>query len=349
MKKQRVPSLRSLKMGFTLCIFIILAITISFFSGLELVLTQIGWLRESENAWTLFPVLVSALVSLPLGTLVTTVFLHFPMRPIKRLLKSMKRLADGHFEERLDFEGVSTMKEMEDTFNALASELQNTEMLRSDFVNHFSHEFKTPIVSLRGFARLLQRGDLTEEQRREYVDIIVDESTRLANMATNVLNLTKIENQTILTDTSEFNLSEQLRRCILLLEKKWTAKEMEIAADFQEFMISADQEMLKEVWLNLLDNAIKFSPHGGEIGVNIVRRENSLHVSVHNHGPVITEEQKKRLFDKFWQGDSSHASEGTGIGLSIARKIVELHNGSILVDSRPEETVFTVLLPEKLN
>lgn len=345
MKKQRDRSLRSLKMGFTLCIFLILAITISFFSGLELVLTQIGWLREQDDAWTLIPVLVSALVSLPLGTLVTTVFLHFPMRPIKKLLRGMKRLAEGHFEERLDFEGVSTMKEMEDTFNTLASELQNTEMLRSDFVNNFSHEFKTPIVSLRGFARLLQREDLTEQQRREYVDIIVDESTRLANMATNVLNLTKIENQTILTDTSQFNLSEQIRKCILLLEKKWTLKNLEVTADFREYMISADEELLKEVWLNLLDNAVKFSPQDGEIAVKISRWEEKLHVSVHNHGPQLLEEEKKRLFDKFWQGDTSHASEGTGIGLSIVRRIVELHNGAITVESTPEETCFTVVLP----
>ena len=345
MKKQRVPSLRSLKMGFTLCIFLILAITISVFSGLELLLTRIGWLTEDENAWTIFPVLVSALISLPLGTVVTTGFLHFPMRPIKRLLRGMQRLADGHFEERLDFGGMDTMKEMEDTFNTLASELQHTEILRSDFVNHFSHEFKTPIVSMRGFAKLLQRDDLTEQQRREYVDIIVDESTRLANMATNVLNLTKVENQTILSETTSFNLSEQVRKCILLLEKKWTAKEIELSADFDEYMISADEELLKQIWLNLLDNAIKFSPHGGEVAIRIAAREKNLFVSIHNHGPQIRAEERERMFDKFWQGDASRSSEGTGIGLSIVKRIVELHNGGIEVESSASETAFIVRLP----
>ena len=166
-------------------------------------------------------------------------------------------------------------------------------------------------------------------------------------MATNILSLTKVENQTILTDVKEYNLSEQIRHSILVLEKKWTKKDLEICADFLEFMINGDQDLLKQVWLNLLDNAIKFSPAGGTVTVRLKRKPHTLEVSIINHGPKIQEVEVKRLFDKFWQGDTSHASEGTGVGLSIVRKIVELHKGIVQVSSTEAETIFTVLLPVK--
>jgi len=337
------PSLKTLRWGFTLCVFVILLVTILVFSGIEILLERTRIVDITYGRLVI--VLICAAASVTLGGFITAVSIQLPMLPVKKLIRGMTRLANGHFEERMQFREMSAMKEVGDAFNALASELQNTEMLRSDFVNNFSHEFKTPIVSIRGFARILQRSDLTEQQRQEYVGIIVDESTRLANMATNVLNLTKIEKQTILTSKQEFNLSEQLRRCILLLEKKWENKRLNVLADFPECMVEGDEELLKEVWVNLLDNAIKFSPEGAELEVRTARRGQWLEVAVCNHGPQIQPEQMKRLYDKFWQGDPSRAAEGTGIGLSIVKKVVDLHNGQIEVQSTPEETVFTVRLP----
>ncbi|MBR3875142.1 MAG: HAMP domain-containing histidine kinase [Clostridia bacterium] len=340
------PSLRATKWALRVCVFLILFITITCFTSLELIFTHFGWLQGDEDALQFLPLFVSAVISLPIGALLTTLMLHFPLKPVNKLLQGMKRLASGHFEERLHFKRSTGLNEIADTFNTLASELQNTEMLRSDFVNNFSHEFKTPIVSVRGFAKLLQRDDLTAEQRHEYLDIIVDETTRLANMATNVLNLTRLENQSILSSVTRFNLSEQLRRCILLMEKKWTAKQLLISADFSEHMISGDAELLKEVWVNLLDNAVKFSPEGAEIKVEIRHKLGQLDVSFTNHGPEIAPDEQKRLFDKFWQSDSSHAAEGTGIGLSLVKRIVELHKGKVSVESDPAQTIFHVILPE---
>ena len=160
-----------------------------------------------------------------------------------------------------------------------------------------------------------------------------------------------MEKQTILTDVTEYNLSEQLRRCILLLEKAWSAKDIGITADFTEFSIRASEELLRQVWLNLLDNAVKFTPEGGHITVRIytraelLRARSSLQVDVINTGSHLTEEQQKRVFDKFWQGDASHASAGAGVGLSIVRKIVELHSGKVSVSSNDRETTFSVILP----
>ena len=336
------PSLKTLRWGFTLCVFVILLFTILVFSGIEILLESTRIVDITYGRLVI--VLICAAASITLGSFITAVTIQLPMLPVKKLIRGMTRLANGHFEERMAFGETSAMKEVGDAFNSLASELENTEMLRSDFVNNFSHEFKTPIVSIRGFAKILQRPDLTESQRQEYVGIIVDESTRLANMATNVLNLTKIEKQTILTNKQEFNLSEQLRRCILLLEKKWDSKNLNVLADFPECMMTGDEELLKEVWVNLLDNAIKFSPEGGELEVRMARRGQWQEVAIVNHGPQIPQEQQKRLFDKFWQGDPSRAAEGTGIGLSIVKKVVDLHNGQIEVQSTPRATAFTVRL-----
>jgi signal transduction histidine kinase len=228
----------------------------------------------------------------------------------------------------------------------MAEELENTELLRNDFINHFSHEFKTPIVSITGLANLLEAGKLTEEQRVQYARAIREESMRLSSMASNILNLTKVENQIILTDVSRFNLSEQVRSAVLLLEEKWTDKNIDLQLDFDEFMIEANEEMLKEVWINLIDNAVKFVPRCGTIELEVIDAEKKLCVKVSNTGSEIPPEMQKKIFGKFYQADESHATQGNGIGLAIVKSIVELHKGSVSVSSGNGITCFTVELPK---
>jgi len=345
-KKRGEISLKAIRTGFTISVFFIILMTIGLFTGIELLLAKTGWLEHMRSA-RVMTLVICASASLSISGFSTLYLLHLPMKPIQKLLWGMTQLANGHFETRLDFGGEETFREMEETFNTLAEELENTEMLRSDFVNHFSHEIKTPVVSIRGFAKMLQRKDLTEQQREQYVDVIVEESTRLAGMTTNVLNLTRIEHQNILAHRESYNLSEQLRRCILLLERKWSEKELALWADFPEITVCAEREMMQQVWVNLLDNAVKFSPRGEEIRVEVMEKEKCVEASICNHGPQMTEEEKKRMFDKFWQGDASRTTEGTGIGLSVVKKIVELHQGEIKVESSEAETVFTVILPKE--
>lgn len=285
---------------------------------------------------------IGFLASLPVSS--------FLLKPTNKLINCINLLVQGNFKVRIFFGGplgkVSTYAELARSFNKLAEELENTEMLRGDFINNFSHEFKTPIVSIAGFAKLLKRGNLSRDQQLEYLNIIEEESMRLSYMASNVLNLTRVENQSILTDVTEFNLSEQLRSSILLLEQKWEKKQIVFNLNFDEYAISANEELLKQIWINLLDNAIKFSPQSGAIDLDITKRNGFLFVSLTNTGSEIPEEKQKLIFNKFYQADESHSAEGNGIGLAVVKMIAELHGGDVSVKSKNSRTTFTVRLPE---
>ena len=296
-------------------------------------------------------IVFNALISVPIGALVSVAMVKFPLKPVRNLIDGMDALAAGDFKIRMNAGSIMrrypAFRDVSDSFNKMAEELESTEMLRSDFINNFSHEFKTPIVSIAGFAKLLKRGNLTQEQQQEYLSIIEEESMRLSYMATNVLSLTKVENQTILTDVTEFNLSEQIRSCILMLERKWDSKNLDLQLEFGEHQVRANEELLKQVWINLLDNAIKFTPDGHTVQVRISESEGSLLVAIMNTGSEISPGDQKKIFHKFYQADQSHATQGNGVGLAVVKRIVELHGGEISVSSENEVTVFTVQLPKE--
>lgn len=269
------------------------------------------------------------------------------LRPMDDLVRAMHAVSRGDFSVRVDAEDVpGDMGELASSFNDMATELGGLELFRKDFINNFSHEFKTPIVSIRGFAKQLERDDLTDEQRREYLDIIVTESDRLANMASNVLLLSKLENQTIVTDREDYRLDEQLRRCVLLLEKQWSEKELEPDIELEEIIYRGNEEMMNHVWVNLLNNAIKFSPRGGTLTVRLAREGDAAVCSVGDQGTGMDGDTRRRIFEKFYQGDTAHATEGNGLGLSLVQRIVDLCGGTVSVDSAPGEgSTFSVRLP----
>ena len=287
----------------------------------------------------LMVILFSMMISVRLGS--------SKLKPMNDLINAMGKVSRGDFSVRVDGEDIpGAMGEVVQSFNGMASELGGIEMFRKDFINNFSHEFKTPIVSIRGFAKQLERDDLTEEQRREYAHLIVAESERLANMSSNILLLTKLENQQIITNKTEYRLDEQLRSCILLLEKQWSAKEIDLSLNLDEITYTGDEEMMSHVWVNLINNGIKFSPVGGVLELSCRKREKQLEVVVRDHGEGMSPETEKRIFEKFYQGDSAHATEGNGLGLSLVKRIVDLCGGKIEVESTlGAGTAFTVLLP----
>jgi len=349
-QKQRL-SLTLLLAAVIFCFFLITMVIIT---AVILILIRQGVLAvgtaRPETNRIIFSIAISSVV---LGTVLSAVGGRIPLRPVNKIVNAMNQLAKGDFKTRLHFQGKlgshPTIRELSDSFNTMAAELENTELLRSDFVNNFSHEFKTPIVSIAGFASLLKRGNLTELQKQEYVDVIEKESLRLADMATNVLNLSKVESQEILTDISVFNLSEQIRSCVLLLERKWERKHIELDLDFNEYQIEANAELLKQVWINLIDNAVKFAPEYGLVRIRIAPRNDALAVVISNTGDPIPADKLDRVFQKFYQADESHATEGNGIGLAIVKKVVELHQGTISAESSRDKTSFTVVLPQPKN
>ena len=295
---------------------------------------------------------VFRVVAMPMVLALCIVMLYAGMsraklKPMSDLVQGMRAVSEGNFDVRVDGDDVSgDMGELVSSFNDMASELGGLELFRKDFINNFSHEFKTPIVSIRGFAKQLERDDLTDAQRREYLDIIITESDRLANMSSNVLLLSKLENQTIVTDKTVYRLDEQLRRCILLLEKQWTEKALELDLDLDEVPFLGNEEMVQHVWVNLLGNAVKFSPQGGALRVSLRREGDAAVARVADQGEGMDGETLRRVFEKFYQGDSAHAAEGNGLGLSLVKRIVDLCGGEVTVDSAPGQgAAFTVRLP----
>ncbi len=269
------------------------------------------------------------------------------LRPMNDLVHAMHAVSQGDFSVRVDAEDVpGDMGELACSFNDMAAELGSLELFRKDFINNFSHEFKTPIVSIRGFAKQLERDDLTDAQRREYLDIIVSESDRLANMASNVLLLSKLENQTIVTDKASYPLDEQLRRAILLLEKQWTEKNIEPDVELEPVVFFGNEEMMNHVWVNLLGNAVKFSPKGAPLIVRLRREGDEAVCVIRDAGPGMDDATRRRVFEKFYQGDTARATEGNGLGLALVKRIVDLCGGRVEVDSAPGRgATFTVRLP----
>lgn len=339
---------RSITLFFTSAVFLIIVATVLLVGGALVALLLTGVIQlesvQPKSAIILLLALFAA-ACICVGTAITFISGRVPLKPIYTVVDGLNRLGQGDYATRIHFGDLKAARPVEESFNALAAELESTEMLRSDFINSFSHEFKTPIVSISGFARLL-REDLPREKQLEYLGIIEEEALRLADMATNVLNLTKIENQSVLKNISEYNLTEQLRVCILMLENKWTSKNIELQFDSEEYTVAADEELMKQVWLNLLDNAVKFSRHGGAICISISKEPDFTCVSVSNEGEIAAE-HIDRIFNKFYQADKSHSSAGNGVGLAIVKKIVSLHRGEVSVISENGTVKFTVSLPNK--
>lgn len=294
--------------------------------------------------WHPFPLI--AVLSAVVGTILAFFLSHIRLKPVCELIEAINQLADGNFEVRVHLDLNPEFMHLSDSFNRMAQELENTELLRSDFINNFSHEFKTPIVSLRGFAKMLKNDRLSTEQRNEYLDIIINESTRLAQLSSNMLNLSKIEKMNILSDMQVFNLSEKIRQSILLLESKWQKKELQLIIEIDELTYYGNEDLLNQVWINLIDNAIKFSSQNGKIKLKLFFKDPHVIFQVIDNGCGMNEETKQHIFDRFYQGDRSHSVEGNGIGLTVAERIVHLHGGGLLVRSEAGiGTTFTVFLP----
>ncbi len=322
-----------------------------FFVSLIFVVGYVSHIQIIRGMSTVWLMLTPIALSIVISMILVAIWTIKTLRPVKQLTQATNQVRQGNFSVRIpepaDRSRRSELNQLIISFNLMLEELEHNEIFRKDFINNFSHEFKTPIVSIRGFARELYNEDLTEEQRREYIGIIIAESDRLAGMSANVLLLSRLENQTIVTDKTRFALDEQLRSEILLLEAAWTKKDLCITPELDSVEYDGSAELLSHVWRNLLNNAIKFAPDHSELRINLCRVDGQIVVEIIDEGPGMDEETAARIFDKFYQGDTSHKSEGNGLGLSIAKRSVVLCGGTITVKSAPGQgCTFTVTLPE---
>ncbi|MDD5954711.1 MAG: HAMP domain-containing sensor histidine kinase [Firmicutes bacterium] len=259
-------------------------------------------------------------------------------RPVKKIMAATERIMQGDFSTRIEpvkeFAGETGLNQIIDCLNQMTVELAGTETLRTDFIANVSHELKTPLAVIGNYAVMLQRPGITEEEKNDYAKAISKAARNLAQMITNILKLNKLENQQIFPQPKEFDVSEQLCECLLAFENAWEAKNLEIQTDIQDDVrIKSDPELLSLVWNNLISNAVKFTAEGGTVGVQLKTEGSYVVVSVSDTGCGITPEVGKHIFEKFYQGDTSHATQGNGLGLALVKRVVDILNGEIDVQS----------------
>lgn len=271
------------------------------------------------------------------------------LSPIRTLCKAMNQVASGDFKVRLEpTSHIEDVKTIYEHFNTMTAALDKTEMLQSDFVSNVSHEFKTPINAIEGYAMLLQGTTANADEQNDYVENILLNTKRLSDLIGNILLLSKLDNQLVPETRTYFRLDEQVRQSILLLENQWEVKEIEFDVDLDEISYYGNESMLSQVWNNLLSNAVKFSPVGGLIRIELKRADEQIICSISDEGPGISEDEQAHIFDKFYQSDSSHKQEGNGLGLALVKRIVDIANGQILVKNNQKKgCTFAVMLPER--
>lgn len=271
-------------------------------------------------------------------------------KPVKRITAAAKKIIEGNFDVRINrvggIIGTGGFNEIIDCFNKMAEELSGTETLRTDFIANVSHELKTPLAVMQNYGTMLQKPGLDEEKRTEYAKSITNACRRLSNLISNILKLNKLENQQIYPYVQEYELGEQLCECLLQFEDAWEKKKLNIETDIEEgVMICSDSELLSHVWNNLFSNAIKFTPPGGTVSLTLKSTDHHIMVKVSDTGCGMTPEVGSHIFDKFYQGDTSHASQGNGLGLALVKRVVDIMKGEISVESVfGQGSTFTVKL-----
>lgn len=307
-----------------------------------------GWaFRHWFGVTPELPIFVWAMVfSGTIGVAVTNHMTKMLIDPIAKLRSAMREVADGDFKVEAKCESrIQDVQDIYDSFNSMVRELSTTETLQTDFISDVSHEFKTPINAIEGYASLLE-GEPSPEEQRTYVEKILFNTRRLSALTGNILLLSKLSNQSILPQKTQFRLDEQIRQAIVALEQKWSEKELGFEVELAETPFFGYESLLPHVWTNLIGNAVKFSPKGGEIRIKMMRTEGAVVFTIEDDGPGIVPGDEEHIFTKFYQSESSHGMEGNGLGLALVRQIVEMSGGSVDVQNLEAGGCrFTVRLP----
>ena len=289
------------------------------------------------------------LIAVAAVAVLITVTSRSTTNPIRELSRAAREIAGGNYDVTVpERDRVEEFGELERNFNLMTAELRSNEYLRKDFISSVSHQLKTPLSILNGYAQLLAEGGLSETEEREYSQYIAQESDRLVGLIDDMLRLSRIDHREIQRKAEIFPLGEQLRRAVLQLEPRWTEAGLSVSADIPDLDYVGDSELLYQVWVNLLENAVKFTPPGGRIGIYLAAAADTVTVTVWDTGCGMDAETLPRIFEQFYQGDTDLRADGCGLGLTLCKRIVEQHGGTIAAESRPGEgSRFSVALPAK--
>ncbi|ART74859.1 hypothetical protein B4U37_01805 [Sutcliffiella horikoshii] len=268
-----------------------------------------------------------------LGTFFVLFAISLIVKRIRKISNASIQVAEGDLSVQIEDKGKDEIGELARNFNTMVKKLGENEYLHKEFVASVSHEFKTPVSSLKGFGKMLKSNHLSPERRNEYLDIIISESERLSQLSSNLLRLSELDHGVNTLRKNRFSLDEQIKEMLILFQDQWEQKNIHLHLHLEEIDYTGDEELLKQVWINLLSNSIKFSPDGGRLEINLQTVGNDILVSFSDHGIGIPEQHLKSIFNRFVKVDQSRSQYGTGLGLSIAKKVVELHAGEIWAES----------------
>jgi len=350
MKRKKDPRVNA---GVSVKEYLLVLVILAILNGSNMILNKYfidRGMLETNLSFVINVFRVNLLITAGIFVAIMAVFRQIAWsRPLRIFSEATQKIARGDFSVRippLRKDGKKDFVEvLFDDFNAMVKELSSIETMKNDFIANVSHEIKTPLAVIQSYATALQKDTLRAEERKEYVQTIVEAAQKLTALVTNILKLNKLENQGIVPEARAFDLSEHIRRCAVAVEELWEQKGIGFEADLDEINVCYDESLLEIVWNNLLSNAVKFTNPGGKIMVSLKARDGFAVVSVSDTGIGIEKETQKRIFDKFFQGDASHAVEGNGLGLALVKKTLELLDGTITVDSAPGHgSTFTVCL-----
>ena len=341
--KKRIKQYKRVKFGyFNWAVWFYILILISSVMAFGLI-SFLGYdLNENNSIYMLYMIPLMGLIS---GVTLDKIIKTLKIR-MEKILNGISDVAEGNLDVELDLKDAGEYKIIYQNFNKMVKELKSTKIEMQNFVNDFSHEFKTPITSIKGFADLILETDVSKEERNQYLQIISEESARLAELSQNTLLLSKLDAEQVVTDKKEFSLDEQIKKCAILLLRELEKKQITLNMELPNVKNYGNEEIMFQIWMNLISNAIKFTPENSEITIVMVRNEDNVTVDISDSGIGMDEGTIKHIFEKYYQGDASHSTKGYGLGLSIVERIVALCGGEISVTSVPGSgSTFTVILP----
>lgn len=333
---------RSFRFYFVFICTLVVTITVLVSSVANEIILEFGRIDTSK-----LNIIIMVGIGITVGFLLSFVVSRVLLNPIRRLQSAMNDVSEGNLDIKVEEKNIiDEIENINHSFNIMIKELQANNEIQKNFITNVSHEFKTPLSVIEGYLTLLQDPTISEDEKNDYINELLETTNTMNALITNILVLSKIENQSIQTNKEDFFIDEKIRKIVVLLEPLWSKKEIELSADLEQVLYNGNETIFMNVWKNLIENAIKFSPNKGKITIELITKDDDIIFTISDEGCGIKEEEKKLIFNRFYQGDSSRKQEGNGLGLTLVKKCLEINNGTIDVENLEKGCKFTVKIPK---